>query len=158
MEQKAKENATARPVRPAVVDIFVIKDGNVLLIKRASEPFKDEWMLPGGFIEMDEDATTAAKREAKEETGLDVELMGIIGVYSDPSRDSRGTVSIAYLAIPLNDILKTQKNETSETKWYKLDELPKLGCDHEKIVADALSYLSQDSCGGDCGGSCHECE
>lgn len=157
MEENKQGMANARDVRPAVVDVFVIKDGNVLLIRRASEPFKGEWMLPGGFIEMNEDAATAAKREAKEETGLDVELMGIIGVYSDPSRDSRGTVSIAYLAIPLNDTLKTQENETSEVKWYPIDKLPELGCDHEKIAADALSYLSQDSCGGDCGGHCHEC-
>ncbi len=156
MEENKKEKNT-RPVRPATVDIFVIKDGNVLLIKRASEPFKGEWMLPGGFIEIDEDAATAAKREAKEETGIDVELIGIIGVYSDPARDSRGTVSIAYLAIPLNDTLKTQENETSEVKWYPIDKLPKLGCDHEKIVADAMSYLNQDSCGENCDENCQEC-
>lgn len=77
---------------PALTVDIVIKreDGSIILVKRLNPPFKDEWALPGGFVEYGETVETAAKREAKEETGVEIELIRIIGVYSAPNRDPRG--------------------------------------------------------------------
>ena len=81
-------------------DIFIFdEDFNFILIKRKNEPYKDYWALPGGFVEYGETVENAAIREAKEETNIDVTLKGLVNVYSDPDRDSRGhTVTVAYIA------------------------------------------------------------
>ena len=81
-------------------DIFIFDDdSNFILIKRKNDPYKDHWALPGGFVEYGESVETAAIREAKEETSIDVELKGLVNVYSNPDRDPRGhTVSIAFIA------------------------------------------------------------
>jgi len=140
--------------RPATVDVVVMKEDKILLIKRESEPYKDSWALPGGFVKIDEDTLSAAKREVKEETGVSVEILGIIGVYSDPKRDERHTISVAYIGFPLNpdSELKPQKNETKEVKWFEIDKLPELAFDHKQIVEDAISVLNHSSCD-----SCSEC-
>ena len=88
------------------VDIVILKENDLLLIRRGREPFRGKWALPGGFIEYGETAEEAAVREAAEETGLTVELEGILGVYSDPNRDPRKhiltAVSYTHLTLPTN--------------------------------------------------------
>ena len=81
-------------------DIFIFDDDfNFILIKRKNDPYKDYWALPGGFVEYGESVETAAIREAKEETSIDVELKDLVNVYSNPDRDPRGhTITIAYTA------------------------------------------------------------
>src|SRR3954454_6983431 len=74
----------------------------VLLIRRKHEPFAGRWALPGGFLDIDEPIEDAARRELKEETGLDVAgaALTFVGVYGDPGRDPRGrTISIAYAVL-----------------------------------------------------------
>ena len=79
------------------VDIIIHKDGKILLIKRKNPPFG--WALPGGFVDEGETVEQAAIREAKEETGLDVQLETLLYVYSDPRRDMRQhTLSIVFTA------------------------------------------------------------
>ncbi|MHC1636266.1 MAG: NUDIX domain-containing protein, partial [Candidatus Methanospirareceae archaeon] len=69
------------------VDVVIKKDEGYVFIKRKKEPYKGWWAIPGGIVEYGETVEEAARREAKEETGLDVRLIKLIGVYSDPSRD-----------------------------------------------------------------------
>jgi len=147
-EQKQHES------RPTTIDVVVVKENKILLVKRKNQPYKDKWALPGGFVKINEDTLSAAKREVKEETGVSIEILGIIGVYSDPKRDERHTISIAYLGFPLNpnSKLKPQKNETKEVKWFEIDKLPELAFDHKQIVEDAISVLNYSSCD-----SCSEC-
>ncbi|MDP8225694.1 MAG: NUDIX hydrolase [Candidatus Lernaella stagnicola] len=88
-----------KPVTPlCTVDIIIrLQDGRIVLIKRKNPPYG--WAIPGGFIDVGESAETAAAREAKEETSLEVELTDLIGVYSDPNRDPRfHTLSVVYAA------------------------------------------------------------
>src|SRR5512139_1202444 len=89
------------PVTPLLtVDTVIVYDGKLVLIRRKNPPFQGHFALPGGFVELGETVETAAVREAKEETGLDVELIRLLGVYSEPSRDPRGhTVSVIFLAM-----------------------------------------------------------
>ncbi len=90
-----------KPVTPLLtVDIVIIHKEKLALVRRKNPPFQDQFALPGGFVELGETVETAAVREAKEETGLDVEIIKLLCVYSEPSRDPRGhTVSVVFLAV-----------------------------------------------------------
>ena len=120
------------------VDILLEDAGKILLVKRAYPPFKGKWALPGGYIEYGETAEKAAIREAKEETGLDVALEGLIGVYSDPKREPRGhQITIAYKAKKKGGKIKKSK-ETKEVKMWSIAKLPKIAFDHGQIIKDTL--------------------
>lgn len=83
---------------------------------------------------------SAVIRESKEETGLDVNIKGIVGVYSDPDRDPRGyVVSICFLATSDGDKLKAD-TDASEVNLFNLKEIAnlELAFDHEKIIKDAI--------------------
>lgn len=119
-------------------DVVIKEKGEVLLLKRNTLPYKNYWVLPGGFVKYREETDETAKREVKEETGLEVEITKLIGVYSDPFRDPRGhIISIAYKGKIKGGNL--EKNEESkEIKFFSLDNLPaKIGFDHRKIIKDS---------------------
>jgi len=119
-----------------MVDVVIPSEGRVVLIRRGGEPFRGQWALPGGFVEVGETVEQAALREAAEETGLAVELAGLVGVYSDPERDPRGhNVSVAFLARVLSGDLVAA---TDATEVSLLDpDAVELAFDHRRIVADA---------------------
>ena len=116
------------------VDIIITIDDKIVLVRRKNEPFG--WAIPGGFIDFGESAETAAVREAKEETGLDVELTGLLGVYSDPERDPRThTISTVFLAkaqgTPKAD------DDALDIGLFNKDNLPEeIVFDHKKILED----------------------
>ena len=124
-------------MRPFACDMILIENGKLLLIKRAKEPFRGEWALPGGRIEDDESAEQCLKREMKEETGLDVEPVRLVGVYSDPKRDPRGIIAAAYLVKRVGGELKAG-DDAGEAQWVGLSDIPPLATDHKKIVEDAI--------------------
>src|SRR3990170_297422 len=114
------------PVTPFLtVDALIIYDGKLVLVKRKNAPYQDRFALPGGFVEVGETVEAATVREAKEETGLDIEIIKLLGVYSDPSRDPRGhTVSVCYLAKG-SGTLKAG-SDAKDTGLFDLDEIPEL--------------------------------
>ncbi len=123
------------------VDAVIPYKGGIVLVKRRNEPFKDYYALPGGIVEYGERVESALIREVKEETGLIVEPYKIVGVYSDPNRDPRGHfVSICFIALPKGGELKAG-SDAKDVGVFKLDFLPKLAFDHEKMVEDAKPYL-----------------
>ncbi|MBQ2353739.1 MAG: NUDIX hydrolase [Methanobrevibacter sp.] len=127
-------------------DIFIHdNNSNFILIKRKNDPFKDCWALPGGFVEYGECVETAAIREAKEETSIDIELEDLIGVYSKPDRDPRGhTVTVAYTAHgDLNS--RRADSDAKDIGIFSKDELNeiKIAFDHEKIINDCLSNVEK---------------
>lgn len=96
---------------------------------------------PGGFVEYGETVEKAVVREAKEETGLDVVIERLPGVYSEPNRDPRGhTVSVCFLCKIVAGRLKAD-TDSKDVKEFKLSELPELAFDHEKIIRDAIRLL-----------------
>jgi 8-oxo-dGTP diphosphatase len=118
------------------VDVVVHAPGRgVLLVERANEPHG--WALPGGFVDYGESCEAAAVREAREETGLDVALGGLLGVYSDPDRDPRHhTLSVVYLARAEDPEALRAGDDAASAKFWPLDGLPELVFDHARIVSD----------------------
>ena len=132
----------AGPETPKLMVDIVIPDGEgrVLLIQRANDPYEGSWALPGGFVDMGETVEDAAVREAKEETGLDVELLRLVGVYSEPDRDPRGhNVSVAFLARAEGD--PTAASDAAEAAFLDPSSTD-LAFDHESIISDALASPS----------------
>ncbi|MEA3254301.1 MAG: NUDIX hydrolase [Candidatus Altiarchaeota archaeon] len=123
------------------VDAVILRDNSVVLIRRGNPPFKEKWALPGGFVEYGERVEDAVVREAKEETGLDINADKLSDVYSDPDRDPRGhTVSVCFLCTPVGGGLKPD-TDAIDARWFKLSKLPELAFDHEKILGDVLKLL-----------------
>ncbi len=134
---------------PAVtVDIAVFRESSrlseILLIERASEPFRGQWALPGGFVHIDEDLETAAHRELAEETGLTGLALEQIGAFGDPDRDPRERViSIVFATVAGDGTRSAQAgSDARSASWFSIDALPALAFDHETIIAAALRRLA----------------
>jgi 8-oxo-dGTP diphosphatase len=111
----------------------------VVLVRRRNPPAG--WALPGGFVDYGESVEQAAVREALEETGLTVELYGLLGVYSDPGRDPRQhTMSVVFLAYPLDPSGLTAGDDAAEVAWFPVGKWPTpLAFDHAEILGDFLN-------------------
>ena len=123
------------------VDILIELDGKpgtLVFIERKNEP--TGFALPGGFVDEGEYVADAAVREAKEETGLDIELVELFHVYSDPSRDPRKhTVSTVYIARARGE--PTGGDDAARCLVCAPDQLPaKLVFDHDVIASDYFEY------------------
>ena len=130
------------------VDIFIFNDNHeFILIQRKNDPFKEYWALPGGFVDYGETTEDAAIREAKEETSIDVELIDLLNVYSEPDRDPRRhTVSVTYLARGNFDDANAD-DDAKDIGVYSFDDLKKLNIafDHMTILNDAKNYLDNEN-------------
>jgi 8-oxo-dGTP diphosphatase len=127
--------------RPSVtVDIIVTKKENnsdyILLIERKNEPFKNQWALPGGFIDINEDIINAAYRELKEETSISDIKLQQLHTFGKPGRDPRGrTISVIYTGELLNLDQKVEAGDDAKIfRWFKLKEIPDMAFDHKDIV------------------------
>lgn len=124
------------------VDVVILYKNKLVLIKRRNEPYKGKYALPGGFVEVGERVEEAAIREAKEETGLEITLIKLLGVYSNPDRDPRGhVISICYLAEGTGELKPS--TDACEVLTFSLDIAEKLSLafDHNKILRDAIAEL-----------------
>jgi ADP-ribose pyrophosphatase YjhB (NUDIX family) len=119
---------------PTVDIIIELDNRGIILIKRAKEPFG--WAIPGGFVDYGESLEEAARREAKEETSLEVELLGQLGAYSAPERDPRHhTISVVFVARASGE--PEARDDAQETGVFTQENLPaSLAFDHNKILAD----------------------
>ena len=126
------------PTVDIIVELRDRPDRPIILIERLHEPFG--WAIPGGFIDYGEAAETAGKREAMEEIGLEIELVELLGVYSDPARDPRQhTMSVVYIATATGD--PKAGDDAKQVHIVNLCEIPANLCfDHGKILADYVKY------------------
>jgi 8-oxo-dGTP diphosphatase len=121
----------------------------VLLVRRGNEPFKGCWATPGGYINMEEDLETAARRELREETQFKPAAMEQFYCFGEPGRDPRGrTISVAFLAwIDDKDESICEQiragDDAAEARWFELDKLPELAFDHAKIIERANKVLAE---------------
>ncbi|AKB80494.1 ADP-ribose pyrophosphatase [Methanosarcina horonobensis HB-1 = JCM 15518] len=123
------------------VDTVILFKNKLVLVRRKNPPFEGKFALPGGFVEIGESTEEAASREAFEETGLSVEIIKLIGVYSDPERDPRRhTVSVCYLAKG-EGYLKSG-SDADAVELFEFDSIPDLAFDHNKMINDAKSDIN----------------
>ena len=126
------------------VVIFTIKDDQlkVLLVKRAHEPFKGKWALPGGYIRISETLDDAALRILKEKTNVQNIYLEQLYTFGDPLRHPNSRViTCAYFALIRSDdiVLSFEENtEITEVKWHPVHNLPALAFDHKEIIEYSL--------------------
>lgn len=134
--------------RPAVtVDVVLITrepKPRVLLIQRKCDPFAGAWALPGGFVNEGERLVDAARRELKEETGVDAKVLEQLYSAGDPGRDPRGwTVSVVFTAHV--DPKRTKAKAADDAKavrWFSIDALPELAFDHAALIERAKARIA----------------
>ncbi len=108
-----------------VASVLIEKDNKILMLRRNKEPLKGYWVLPGGFINYDETPQDAAVREAKEETNLDIDIIGLIGVYQIDN-DPRGVhLDIIYYGKIIKGNICINE-ESSEYNLFSFEDLPEL--------------------------------
>lgn len=132
-----------RPQTPLLtVDIIIEmldRDNHpIVLIERKNPPYG--WAIPGGFVDIGETVENAARREALEETCLEVTLTELLGIYSDPQRDARGhTVSAVYIAQASGTA--NARDDAANLQFFDLSALPReLAFDHKQILEDFRRY------------------
>lgn len=127
--------------RGVSVDAIILKGEEILLVKRGVEPQKGFWATPGGYVEWDESAEDAVRREVREETGLEVDSLEMLDVYSEPDRHPKQVINILYKAGVEPGELKAG-DDSEEVRWFKLNALPEeMALDHKQNIADAKILL-----------------
>lgn len=116
----------------------------VLLVRRASAPYKGCWALPGGFVQEGESLAECARRELLEETGVDEAYLEQLYTFGEPDRDPRGRVAtVAYFALVRSDeLILEAATDADAAAWFPVDELPDLAFDHADILQVARERLS----------------
>lgn len=134
--------------RPCVtVDIilahFLGINPRILLIQRKNPPFAGCWALPGGFVELDEDLETAARRELMEETGLAAETLHQFKTYGAVNRDPRHrTITVVYFSLTNeNPATPHAGDDASSAAWFEVKDMPDMAFDHAQIIRDFFAIL-----------------
>lgn len=111
-------------------------DGGIVLLKRAIEPRMGMWSFPSGYVDRGEKLERALEREVMEESGLEVSVDWLVGVYSD---EGQAVVLVVYHAEPMGGEL-IAGDETSEARVFNTDRMPELAFEHDdRIVRDWLN-------------------
>jgi len=117
----------------------VVRSREVLLIKRAIEPYRGHWTLPAGYLEIDEEPWEAARRETREETGLEIEQVELMGVLTNRDDHRRNGVVIAYLARPIGNSLAAG-NDAEDARFFSINALPQeLGFVNNRRLLETLA-------------------
>lgn len=141
-------NNENKPRNPTpTVDVIIQENTNsnrILLVRRAKDPFEGYLSLPGGFVNYGETVEYAAKREAEEELSVKVELLDILGVYSNPERDPRGHImSVTFIAKIVEGEVRAN-DDAAEFEWIDVENMENLNLafDHLKILSDFKKWQS----------------
>ncbi|WP_323676038.1 NUDIX domain-containing protein [Halorubellus sp. PRR65] len=126
-------------VRALTADGVVLVDDEVVLLERNHSPDEGSWVLPGGFVEPDETAATAAAREVEEEIGMAVDTVGFVGLFDAPDRDPRHTATAAYVCEPVDATATPEaREEATRVDTFDPRDPPELGFDHADVLDAAL--------------------
>lgn len=112
------------------VGALIVNGSRILLIKRAFEPSAGKWSIPGGAVELGERVEEAVRREVREEVGIEIEDVELLGIYDSIVRDSNGDVKYHYVIVEYLARARspevTPSGEVAGYAWVSLDELEKL--------------------------------
>jgi len=116
------------PERPLVgVGVILVKDRQILLVKRGHEPNKGMWSIPGGLIKLGETAEEAAIREVREETGLEVSIGAVAGIFNVIIKDSDSKIKYHYVIIDyIGEVvggMLRPGTDVTDARWFWLDEI-----------------------------------
>ena len=132
------------PQTPALATDCVVFDplGRLLVIRRANAPCQGKHALPGGFVKIGETVMSACRREVREETGIDIAALTLLGVYSNIDRDPRGhIVSVAFVTELQNETRPRVGSDAMSAEWVDMCDVD-LPFDHARIFADAKVKLA----------------
>lgn len=123
------------------VSVFPVKNGKVLLSRRAIDPWKGELDTIGGFMGLNESAEEAGKRETKEETGLDIKDLVYLGTYPSEYGSPNGepVINIYFLA-KVKGGKETAKDDVSELIWYPIEKTDEIKSSFANVI-DSLKDL-----------------
>jgi len=127
---------------PATAALAVNEQGEILMIKRAVEPFKGQWCLPGGFVEMGESLAESVVRELSEETGLSGKAGRFVGAHIQKS-EMYGGVLVVGIEVITKDGTLTPGDDAEEAKFVPIDKIPDIPFEtHRKLIEEYM--LSRD--------------
>lgn len=131
-----------------LTSIFTVKNGEVkvLLLKKQSEPYKGYWIIPSDFLSTTETIEERVDNTIYEKMGLSGIETDVCGIYSDINRDqSARIIGISYMGIASADLVEFKKEQREEliSEWFNIDNIPKMGYDHELIIKEAIEYLKK---------------
>ncbi len=122
------------------VGVLIEHDGRLALIKRGRAPHAGSWALPSGFVESDEDIERAAIREAREETGLVIELVELFGVFSFPEGPPRSGLIVFYRAKPVDVSTLKAGDDAADVAFVAPNDLPAMPFrTHQEVIAKWLA-------------------
>lgn len=134
-------DSSSEPYPKVAVDAILLHGGKLVLVRRANDPFRGRYALPGGFVEFGERLEDAVQREVREETGLAAQVDRVLGVYGDPGRDPRGhTISIAFVLRSIGGKLRAG-TDAAGVRLMAPEKSPTLAFDHNRILADFLTEI-----------------
>jgi 8-oxo-dGTP diphosphatase len=116
---------------------FIVNENRVLLVKRAGDPEKGKWVLPGGFVDANEDPRAAAIRETLEETGLHIEITGLVDVFFHPASDGSVTPIVIALSGRVIGGALLPQDDAEAVEWFTADALPELAFASTTAILEA---------------------
>ncbi len=139
-----------RPMVAADAAVFGIFEGKVklLLVERGNEPFKGQWALPGGFVNIDEELEDAVARELAEETGLTGVGLKQIHTFGKCGRDPRGRViTVTYMGILAEGSNEVAAgDDAAKAQWFDIEQLPKdLAFDHDEVTKFVIERFKREN-------------
>lgn len=121
-------------INPApTVSAIILKNNKILITKRAIEPLKGRWDLPGGFLELNETLEKGLKREIREELGVEIKIGDFIGSFVDRYAGMEWIINLYYFAKISKGKLKPD-DDVAEIKWFEINKIPKLAFKHQAEV------------------------
>lgn len=144
------ENGQQVKLRHVTVDAIAVRDGKILLVKRALQSLEEpgKYALPGGYLDRDENPTIAVKRELKEETGYKSKEAVLFRLIASPDRkgSDRQAVDLAFI-VDAEEKISEPDQEVTEVKWFDLNNLPPeedFAFDHFETIRLYMDYLNRE--------------